>query len=694
MEARPTSILDFISKSQNAQFVIPVYQRMYSWEEEHCKKLWDDILSIGSEENKAQAHFIGSVMYIADNYSQTGINKLSVIDGQQRLTTLTLLLIALSDILEDEEEILEKFSKKKIRNRYLTNPDEERENKYKLLLSQTDKDTLIALIDKDKPQPQEESLRIKENLKFFKQKIEESRDNIETICRGINKLSIIDISLDRDKDDAQLIFESMNSTGKDLSQADLIRNYILMGLEIEEQTKFYEKYWRVMELEFGQRFYGEKFDFFVRHYLTLKNKGKTPNIGRIYEAFKEYHQRQNPNVEAILLDLQKYANYYCAMSFKKEKDKELLNALKDLNKLEVEVVYPFCLELYDDYKNNLLSKNNFIEIIKMIESYIFRRAVCGFATNGLNKTFASLSKDIQEEKYKEKYLENTSIYFCLKDFPSDNEFIDKLSNRDIYKSFKKKEYLLYKLENHNKKEKIDKNNFTIEHIMPQNIEKSEEWQRELGENWQEIHEKYLHTLGNLTLTKYNPELSNKSFSQKQDIAFKISPLELNESLKNIESWNGEAMQKRAKELAIKAVKVWQYPKITKEILKSHKAKSLAKRDSYTFDDHKFLKESKNKVLFDTLSTEILALDENISEEVLKQYIAYKLDTNFVDIIPQKNRLKLSINIYKDELDDPLNLAKDVEGRGWANGKVEVILDSMDNLPYCMGLIRQALEKQQ
>lgn len=285
MEARPTDVLGFLGKSQNFQFVVPVYQRMYSWDIEHCDKLWEDIVRVGAND-MVLMHFIGSIMYIGDKHSQTAINQLSVIDGQQRLTTLTLLLIALSDAIGENDEILEKFSKTKIRNRYLINPDEKNEKRYKLILSQTDKDTLISLID-NKPQPQENSIKINQNFCFFEEKLRQNKDELEIICKGINKLSIIDISLDREKDEAQLIFESMNSTGKDLTQTDLMRNYILMDLPPSKQEKLYETHWREMERGFGQEYYGEKFDRFMRVYLTIKNNGRVPNIKKVYDSFKE-----------------------------------------------------------------------------------------------------------------------------------------------------------------------------------------------------------------------------------------------------------------------------------------------------------------------------------------------------------------------------------------------------------------------
>ena len=498
MEARPTDVLGFLGKSQNFQFVVPVYQRMYSWDIEHCDKLWEDIVRVGAND-KVLMHFIGSIMYIGDKHSQTAINQLSVIDGQQRLTTLTLLLIALSDAIGEDDEILEKFSKTKIRNRYLINPDEKNEKRYKLILSQTDKDTLISLID-NKPQPQENSIKINQNFCFFEEKLRQNKDELEIICKGINKLSIIDISLDREKDEAQLIFESMNSTGKDLTQTDLMRNYILMDLPPSKQEKLYETHWREMERGFGQEYYGEKFDRFMRDYLTIKNNGRVPNIKKVYDSFKEYHRERNLEVENLLGELQKYARYYCNMALKQESDKELLNAFNELSKLEADVVYPLLLRLYDDYKKSLLSKNDFIHIVKMIESYIFRRAVCGIPTNALNKIFATFGNFINPQNY----LESVLARFCMlgsNAIPDDETFKENLASRELYTKFKRTNYLLSKLENFGRKEKVDINEYTIEHIMPQNIDNISAWQKELGENYKEIHEKYLHSLGNLIFSK-------------------------------------------------------------------------------------------------------------------------------------------------------------------------------------------------
>ena len=278
MKAEAIKFLDFISKGQDTQFVIPVYQRIYSWDISQCLQLWKDVLKIGKNE-KADAHFVGSIVFVVNNTYQISHNELLVIDGQQRLTTITLILIALREALGDKEDILGRFSKIKINNRYLINRDEQGDQKYKLILTQTDKDTLIALVDKDKRMPNEISLRIQDNFNFFVNKISENKNKLDQLCLGLEKLMIVSVSLERGKDNPQLIFESMNSTGKNLAQTDLIRNYILMGLEAKEQNRLYEKYWRAMELDFSQNNIESLFNSFVRHYLTLKTK-EIPNISR------------------------------------------------------------------------------------------------------------------------------------------------------------------------------------------------------------------------------------------------------------------------------------------------------------------------------------------------------------------------------------------------------------------------------
>ncbi len=511
MDSKATTLLKFFEENQNNQFVIPIYQRVYSWEKEQCKQLWDDIIKIGGND-KMNGHFIGSILYV--RVDDTHSSPLLIIDGQQRLTTITLLLIALRDHLNDEDEFLEKFSCQKIQNRYLINSDKDGDKKFRLILSESDRDTLLSLIDKNKRKPSEPSLKIMENFKLFEKWIHKNTDKLETIFKGLDKLMIVWIALKKGKDDPQLIFESMNSKGIELTQTDLIRNYIVMEMEVEKQEDFYNQYWRAMEEDFKQN--ETLFNQFVRHYLTIKT-GKIPNEKRVYEAFKRYQQERGIETEVLLQDLQKYCGFFCQIVFKKEDDKDLNKALGFLVDLERDVVYPLLLELYSDYKDGVLSKQDFIPIIDLIESYICRRAVCGIPSNGLNKFFPSFTKKIDKKQYLKSVEEHFGSLTGNQKFPNDFEFKDSFITKELYgrnKTKKKKtKYFLERLENFDTKEPVNTKECTTEHIMPQTLDL--EWERDLGENFQAIHDKYLHTIGNLTLTGYNQEYSNKSSKKKE-----------------------------------------------------------------------------------------------------------------------------------------------------------------------------------
>ncbi|GAA9460550.1 DUF262 and DUF1524 domain-containing protein [Helicobacter pylori] len=693
MKAKEATLLGFFEQNQTNQFVIPIYQRLYSWEKEQCEQLWDDIIKIGGND-KANGHFIGSILYVLDG--NTPSSPLLIIDGQQRLTTITLLLIALRDYLNDEndeDEFLEKFSRSKIQNRYLTNSDKKGDKKFRLILSESDKDTLLSLIDKDKRKPSEPSSKIVENFKLFEEWVSNT-DKLETIFKGLEKLMIVWIALDKEKDDPQLIFESMNSKGIELTQTDLIRNYIVMETEAEKQEGFYNKYWRAMEEDFKQ---DEKlFDRFVRHYLTIKTRD-IPNLNKVYEAFKGYQQKEGIEIEDLLKDLQKYCGYFCQIAFKKEADKK---ADKDLNKalsflvdLDMDVVYPLLLELYSDYSNGVLSKQDFIPIIALIESYLVRIAVRG-STNGLNKLFASFAKHIQKDEYFESLKEHFGLLKGGQRFPNDDEFRNLFITIEFYKKFKKKtKCFLERLEKFDTKEPVDTQKCNIEHIMPQKL--TEEWKKDLGENFKAIHDKYLHTIGNLTLTGYNSEYSNKSLQEKRDMenGFKNSPLRLNQGLRDLESFGEEEIKKRANDLADWALKIWTYPKLNAETLEKYKPKK-DKKEKKVYDLNSYKFGSHSRELFDILSKEIKALDERITEKFNQDYISYKFSKNFVDIVVQTKDLKLYLNMKFNELQDEKNLARDMTNKGHlGNGDIEVKLETKENIPYCLGLIKKALEKQ-
>ncbi len=681
MVAEATPLLKFIKDNQKNQLVIPIYQRLYSWEKEQCKELWDDIIKIGGND-KMDGHFIGSILYVLDGITHSD-NALLIIDGQQRLTTITLLLTALRDHLNDE------VKRKEIEDHYLINSDKDGDKKFRLILSESDKDTLLSLIDKNKRKPSDPSLKIVENFKLFEEWVSSNTDKLETIFKGLEKLMIVTIALEKEKDDPQLIFESMNSKGIELTQTDLIRNYIVMETETEKQEGFYNKYWRAMEENFKQN--KKWFDRFVRHYLTIKTR-EIPNINKVYVALKRYQQERGIETEALLQDLQKYCGYFCRIVFKKEADKDLNKALGFLVDLERDVIYPLLLELYSDYNDGVLSKDDFRRSIALIESYICRRAVCGLATNSLNKVFPSFTKHIQ----KDEYFKSLKVHFGSltnnQRFPNNDEFKDCFITIDFYK-FQKNEYFFERLENFDRKERVYTHEYTTEHIMPKTL--TEEWKRDLGGNFQAIHDKYLHTIGNLTLTGYNSTYSNRSFQEKQGMekGFKNSPLRLNQSLRDLKSFGEEEIKKRANDLADLALKIWTYPKLDAETLEKYKPKKDKKEKKvYDLSSYKF--GSHSRELFDILSKGIKALDERITESFMKAYIAYKFKTNFVDIVVQTKDLKLYLNMKFNELQDEKNLASDATNKHHnGNGNIEVKLETKENIPYCLGLIKQALEKQ-
>ncbi|GAA7670476.1 DUF262 and DUF1524 domain-containing protein [Helicobacter pylori] len=692
MKADATTLLGFFEENQNNQFVIPIYQRLYSWKKEQCEQLWDDIIKIGGND-KMNGHFIGSILYVRDD--NTHSSPLLIIDGQQRLTTITLLLIALRNHSSDEVKCKEMES-------YLINSDKDGDKKFRLILSESDKDTLLFLIDKNKRKPSEPSLKIVENFELFEKWIRKNTDKLETIFKGLEKLMIVWIALKKEKDDPQLIFESMNSKGVELTQTDLIRNYIIMETEIKKQEGFYNKYWRAMEEDFKQSKKQSKredlFNKFVRHYLTIKTR-EIPNINKVYEAFKRYQQERGIEIEALLQDLQKYCGFFCQIVFKKEGDKALNKALGFLVDLDMDVVYPLLLELYSDYIDGVLSVQDFTSIIELIESYIFRRAVCGLGTNSLNKVFASFTRHIQ----KNEYFESLEAYFGSltkgQRFPGDDEFKDSFTTKELCSSNKteKARYYLERLENFDTKEPVNTEECTIEHIMPQKL--TEEWERDLGENFQAIHDKYLHTIGNLTLTGYNSEYSNRSFQEKRDMekGFKDSPLRLNQGLRDLESFGEEEIEKRANDLADWALKIWTYPKLDAETLEKYKPKKPKKEKKvYDLSSYKF--SSHSRELFDILREKIKAFDEKITEKFNQKYIAYKFfKINFVDIVVQEKGLKLylkmKLNELQDEIKEKLKI-RDVSNIGCpCFGDMEVKLETKEDIPYCLGLIKQALEKQ-
>lgn len=385
------------------------------------------------------------------------------------------------------------------------------------------------------------------------------------------------------------------------------------------------------------------------------------------------------------------------MALGRESEKRLAEAFQDLRELRVDVAYPFLLQVYARYDEGGISRDDFLSIVRLVEAYVFRRSICAIPTNSLNKTFATFTRGLHDDSFLESVQAAFQLLPSYRRFPNDDEFRREFESRDIY-NFRNRSYWLRRLENDSRKERVPVDEYTIEHIMPQNSDLPAAWRSELGPDWERVHKTKLHTLGNLTLTGYNSEYSDNAFAEKRDMpgGFRESPLRLNAGLGTLARWDEEAIDKRAAQLSEMATRVWRAPSLSSDALNSYRPSSKpAASASYSIEDHRYLAiGTVTRDLFEQFRKEVLSLDPAVSEEFLKLYIAYKAETNFVDVIPQTTRLLLSINIPFQELNDPRELARDVTNLGrWGNGDSEVILDSSDDLPYVLNLVGQAFERQ-
>lgn len=686
MDARKGNIYEILNG--NKQFLIPVYQRYYSWDIEQCKRLWNDIVEM--QKKGKVGHFVGSIVNIAEQAMPTGVQKYMIIDGQQRMTTLSLLLLALRDYaIKNPEDTT--INARRIDNMLLKNEYESGDERYKLLLTETDRDILMRLVE-EKPIPDDTRSKLLDNYKFFAGKIADKELQPAEVYESIGKLQIVNITLDRSVDDAQAIFESLNSTGKELSESDLIRNYVLMGLEPTEQTYVYEHLWRPMELLFVYETQDSVMDRFFRDYLTMKIT-RIPKQDSVYEEFKLYHLNcEFSTIRELCQDLLTYAKYYTDMVFKRSSNPALKSLYEDINDLRMEVSYPFLLKVHNDYAEGSISEDDLKLIIRLCISYVFRRSICDIPTNSLNKTFATLKNEIKPDDY----VNSIKAFFVMRDdykeFPDDDKFTAAFVSRDIY-TMRSRNFILSHLENYGNKAPIIIENYTIEHIMPQNSSLSPEWQQMLGANWREVQKTYLHTIGNLTLTAYNSEMSDHPFMVKMDMegGFKESALRLNAYVVKLTEWNEQRIKERASLLADKAKQIWAFPDMTAaELAPYQTVEKPAERYSLeTYDTNVF-----TKTLFEVLDRRIQNLSSDVKREFKKLYVAYKLDTNFVDIVFQKQRLRISVNMKFSEVIDPNGICRDITGLGrWGNGDVELYMEHTSDIDQIMDIVEQSYRLQ-
>lgn len=560
--------LDRFLAQPDTQFIIPVYQRNYDWTIVQCKQLLDDIILVGGDD-KQGSHFIGSIVYIHDDvYSVSGIRELSVIDGQQRLTTVTLMYISIIRIaMETGNQHL--FNR--VHETYLINKFAKDEEKLKLRPTENNDKALKYLLQNDPSGEYHEYSRLIDNFNYLRNRI--TADNLDVIIQGLSKLVFVEISLERDRDDPQKIFESLNSTGLELSQSDLIRNYILMGLKHKDQLKIYDNYWKHIELNATHdETNANRVSDFIRDFLTFENRD-IPNKGKVYLEFKKKYTFPDVDVlEKVISKIKKYSHHYNKfINPQIEPDIDIRNQLIQINKLEVNVVYPFMLEVYNDYISSVINKTTLIEVLELIQSFTWRRFVLGLPTNALNKIFMRLYEDIETSDYVSSLQKSLIKKKSSQRFPRDKEVISTLKERDMYGiQTKNRSYFLERLENFENREfvKIDDNpDITIEHIFPQNPEPK--WKVQLGEEqFTQIKEKYLNTIANLTLSGNNGKLGNKYFTEKRDMneegkeqGYKYSRLWLNKHLASLDKWDVAEIEKRYSIISERFLKIWPYPSL-------------------------------------------------------------------------------------------------------------------------------------
>ena len=555
---------DFIKLLRNNQlFEIPIYQRKYSWDKKQCNQLFDDIEKIGKTD---KTHFMGPIVFRIGSDT----DHLIIIDGQQRMTTLSLLLASIANFLiknSEYEEILN-TTVKKVVNKYLLNVEEDGDYKYKLHLTDDDNIIYRKIIDSITSNNEliinekEKNNKVYGIFDHYSRKLKE--ENIENIWKGIEKLTLVKIRLEEEP--PQVIFESLNSTGKTLEDTDLIRNFLLMDLKPNQQKHIYYTYWHQIEKVFDEAKLNnkkEKFEGFISAYLNIVYKNAVST--KIYDEFRQAAARFD-TIEELVQDITKYWKFYEKIVFEKETNQKLLKSFKSLNLLPYKTMRPFIMRLYEDYEKGSLPLDDFIEIINLTESYMFRRSICNLDSQSLKGFFSRMYFSLDKDDYLEHYRYKLNTASGKKNMPNNEDFEKYFTSEDIFNS-NIKYYVLLKLNDFGRDEITDIKNCTVEHIMPQNTNLSKEWQEELGIDWKRVHDTYLHTIGNLTLTASNSKLGDKTFKEKKEMplyGYNASQLNINKYLKNINKWDEDEIINRGNYLYNLAQEIWQFPEISSE----------------------------------------------------------------------------------------------------------------------------------
>ncbi|WP_114964314.1 DUF262 domain-containing protein [Alkalilacustris brevis] len=566
MKAAETKVDRFLGSNETA-FAIPVYQRNYDWAKTQCAQLFKDILAVGADESQS-GHFIGSIVYVHDDvHAVAALQEFTIIDGQQRLTTLTLIYIAIYRyfLAAGEEREAQRIYKT-----YLINEFAEDAEKLKLKPTDNNKAALEQMMDPQEAVKVSGYSRLIDNFRFFQSRIDET--NVAVVLQGLSKLIFVNIALDRQKDNPQRIFESLNSTGLELSQADLIRNYILMGLPRKEQEQVFRKFWEPIERNARNLEVNEsRVSDFIRDYLTLKQKD-IPNKSAVYAKFKErFPVPSAPELMEALNEIRELSNVYARLlNPDMETDALISRELGYIRTLEINVSYPFLMPVYRDFLAGVIPRDDFAAVLRLVQSYVWRRAILGLPTNALNKIFMGLYDRVDPEEYLVSIQRALMQRGGTQRFPRDAEVLAVLKEKDMYSmKGRTRTYFFDRLENHNNREVVDVTTpgITVEHIFPQNPDP--EWRSMVDEDeYAAMGEQYLNTIGNLTLSGNNGRLGNKTFVAKRDMnenggeqGYRFSRLWLNRDLQNLDHWNVAQVEARAERIAQRFLKVWPAPSV-------------------------------------------------------------------------------------------------------------------------------------
>ncbi len=539
MKVSETTIADLLNGKKH--YVVPIFQRIYSWKIENCKQFFIDIKKLIDGNVKNQEHFIGSIVEITHKKNSGTLSAHSIIDGQQRFTTCTLFILALIDHFKESNLI----NLDEIKESYLINRHKENEEKYKLLLIEEDMVVLKKIINNEKTNSDDEKSSIFRNFDFFRKQIALENYSLQEFIDTMDKLRVALITLDPEIDNQQLIFESINSTGLSLSQGDLIKNYILMDFLPNEQINIYKKYWKEMEKKLIQ---SNQLDVFFKHYLTIKTK-TIPYENNIYNEFKIFKNNSSESTYEIVQNIYKYFIIFEKIITNTFESNKISKSIKNLKSLKITVVTPLIIELLNKYDEKALSLDDLDYLINVFTSYIVRRAFIGLVTGPLNKVFVNLILKLDNENIKEVICATLLNFENTQKFPTNKEFEIHFKEQNFY-NMKIKNSILEMIENFENKTPLILDNYTVEHIMPQGENIPKIWKEMLGENWKDIFDKYVQTIGNITLTLYNSELSNNSFQKKKDMngGFRESQLKLNKFVVNSDNWGEDEIKQRADKL--------------------------------------------------------------------------------------------------------------------------------------------------